>query len=432
VKTPQGRPVVIHANVDEPVGPDDLFVDDVLDASGEPLEVDADDAMAEGVSTRPCAHCGRPVPQRASAGRPFRYCRDNDNACLRAARNARMRQRSTPGLPGQVAQAFEVVERLDKVMETLTEALHTELSPTGVQRQLDSVRAQTTADVAAATIERDGARREAEQWEDEAGRLRAELQRVRAETSRTVQIAADEAESARRSAAEAVALADARAADAEAAARAAQQSTADALERVNAVEAERDGALRTVVATQALHAEAVRDRDAARGEVAEAVRARDAALTEGRLHAEAAQQALAREETARGEVAQTRAALDKAVAAAEDRQKELGSLRRALHTLEEQSKDLTVRLKSTEAERDAARRQAEALLRELQAARKEIEGARKEIEGARTDAERAGRAAAAAQAHATELAQRVGELAAALTKLSPPAPTGGRAHARRS
>src|SRR5215475_9541606 len=98
-------------------------------------EFDADDAQ-----TRPCAYCGRPVPQRAAAGRPFRYCRDNDNECLRAARNARMRQRTNPGLVGQVAQAFEVVERLDKAMETLSEALHTELSPAGVQRQIDVVR----------------------------------------------------------------------------------------------------------------------------------------------------------------------------------------------------------------------------------------------------------------------------------------------------
>src|SRR5512138_2524792 len=96
------------------------------------VDVDVEE-KAEG-ETRPCAYCGRPVPQRASAGRPFRYCRDNDDACLRAARNARMRQRSSPGLAGQVAQAYDVVDRLDKVVETLTDALHTELSPAGVDR----------------------------------------------------------------------------------------------------------------------------------------------------------------------------------------------------------------------------------------------------------------------------------------------------------
>ncbi len=60
--------------------------------------------------TRPCAHCGRPVPQRSSAGRPFRYCRDNDGECQRASRNSRMRHRSSPGLAGQVARTWEVVD----------------------------------------------------------------------------------------------------------------------------------------------------------------------------------------------------------------------------------------------------------------------------------------------------------------------------------
>ncbi len=63
--------------------------------------------------TRPCAHCGRSVPQRSSAGRPFRYCRDNDGECQRASRNMRMRHRSSPGLAGQVARTWEVVDRLD-------------------------------------------------------------------------------------------------------------------------------------------------------------------------------------------------------------------------------------------------------------------------------------------------------------------------------
>src|SRR5690606_11599456 len=165
----KNRPIVIHANVDEPLGPDDYFTDDVLDPAGQPVE---EKAEIPPVSTRPCAYCGRPVPQRASAGRPFRYCRDNDNACLRAARAARMRLRTNPGLAGQVAQAFEVVDRLDKAVETLTEALHTELSPSGVQRQIDAVKAQAAGEVAAAQIERDEARQEADRWRDEAARLR--------------------------------------------------------------------------------------------------------------------------------------------------------------------------------------------------------------------------------------------------------------------
>src|SRR5262245_61595395 len=100
--------------------------------------------------TRPCAYCGRSVPQRGGAGRPFRYCRDNDDACLKAARNARMRQRNKPGLAGQVALAFDVVERMERAAETLTEALHSELSPTGVERQITAARADAAAQVAAA------------------------------------------------------------------------------------------------------------------------------------------------------------------------------------------------------------------------------------------------------------------------------------------
>ena len=84
------------------------------------------------LETRPCAHCGRPVPQRSSAGRPFRYCRDNDGECQRASRNVRMRHRSSPGLAGTVARTWEAVDRLDQLVGTLTEALHSELSPAGV------------------------------------------------------------------------------------------------------------------------------------------------------------------------------------------------------------------------------------------------------------------------------------------------------------
>ena len=93
------------------------------------------------VETRPCAHCGRPVPQRAAAGRPFRYCRDNDGECQRASRNVRMRHRSSPGLGGEVARTWEVVDRLDQLVGSLTEALHSELSPAGVERQVAEVRA---------------------------------------------------------------------------------------------------------------------------------------------------------------------------------------------------------------------------------------------------------------------------------------------------
>ncbi|MGA8117554.1 MAG: hypothetical protein WCA46_28280, partial [Actinocatenispora sp.] len=113
-------------------------------------------------ATRPCGHCGRPVAQRLSAGRPFRYCRDNDGACQRAARNSRSRERNAPGLTGQIARSWELVDRLEQLTETLSESLHAELSPAGVERQVTQVRAETATRLAAAHDERDEARRDAE------------------------------------------------------------------------------------------------------------------------------------------------------------------------------------------------------------------------------------------------------------------------------
>ena len=122
-------------------------------------------------ATRPCVYCGRPVEQNGSAGRPFRYCRDNDGACQRSARNGRMRERNSPGLAGQVARSWELVERLEIVSGTLAEALHAELSPAGVERQTATVRAEAASHVAGAHTERDEARREAETARAEVARL---------------------------------------------------------------------------------------------------------------------------------------------------------------------------------------------------------------------------------------------------------------------
>jgi len=126
------------------------------------------------VDERPCVHCGRPVPQRGGAGRPFRYCRDNDGACLRAARNSRMRERSSPGLAGQVARTWELVERLELTAGTLADALHAELSPAGVERQTAAVRAEAAVQIAAAHTERDEARQEAQAAGVEAAARREE------------------------------------------------------------------------------------------------------------------------------------------------------------------------------------------------------------------------------------------------------------------
>src|SRR5690242_14513316 len=122
----------------------------------------SDNDATTDTETRPCAHCGRPVPQRAAAGRPFRYCRDNDGECQRASRNNRMRHRASPGLAGEVARTWEIVDRLDQLVGSLSEALHSELSPAGVERRLAELRAETSGRIAAAHTERDDARRDAE------------------------------------------------------------------------------------------------------------------------------------------------------------------------------------------------------------------------------------------------------------------------------
>src|SRR3954467_5255355 len=132
----------------------------------------SDNDTTPDTEPRPCAHCGRPVPQRASAGRPFRYCRDNGGERQRAPRNSRMRHRSSPGLAGQVARTWEAVDRLDQLVGTLTEALHSEMSPAGGERQVGGGPAGTARQVAAAHPERDDARRDAEQAADAAATAR--------------------------------------------------------------------------------------------------------------------------------------------------------------------------------------------------------------------------------------------------------------------
>ncbi|MEO3931005.1 hypothetical protein ABGB07_45275, partial [Micromonosporaceae bacterium B7E4] len=188
--------------------------------------------------TRPCAHCGRPVPQRAAAGRPFRYCRDNDGACQRASRNQRMRHRNAPGLAGQVARTWEVVDRLDQVTEALAEALHAELSPAGVERRLAEVRAEAASQIAAAQTERDEARRDAE---------------TAAVTLHQAQQAASAAAADRAAARE----------ESERAARTAERASAETA----AALAARDAAQQAASAAAALRTQAEQDRDAARREL---------------------------------------------------------------------------------------------------------------------------------------------------------------------
>ncbi|MCN0180860.1 hypothetical protein, partial [Salinispora arenicola] len=210
------------------------------------------DEQAVPADTRPCAHCGREVAQRVGAGRPFRYCRDNDGACQRAARTSRMRHRNAPGLPGQVARTWEAVDRLDQLVASLTEALHAQLSPVGVERQLAQVRADAATQVAAAHTERDEARHDAE--DAAAATVRAREQ---------ARVATVEQDTARAEAARAV------------------EEASAAVDRADRASQAREQARREASAAQALLEQAQRDRDTARTQL----RTAGAELAAQRLHA---------------------------------------------------------------------------------------------------------------------------------------------------
>jgi chromosome segregation ATPase len=353
--------------------------------------------------TRPCAHCGRPVPQRTAAGRPFRYCRDNDGACQGASRNSRMRHRNAPGLAGQVARTWEAVDRLDQVVETLTEALHAELSPVGVERQLAQVRAEAATQVAAAQTERDEARREAEA----AGSALTVAQQATA-----------------------AALAD-RAAAREEAQQATQAATV-AHDRADEALAARDEALRAVSAAEALRTQAESDRDLARRDlrsmraqaesdrrtIADLTRERDAARDDAHRAATSAVEAIEQADRFRAaaQQAQTRAAQAQAEATEASRDARLareeaqradaaaGHARAAVVRAEQDREQVGVELRAV---RDATAI-AEARLAEL-VTRLDTAQADRDIAQADRDA---------ATDRAARLSVQVSDLAAALASLS--------------
>ncbi|WP_084266039.1 chromosome segregation ATPase [Actinomadura macra] len=134
--------------------------------------------VGDPVAVWPCANCGRPVPQPVGAVRSVRYCQDNDGACAREARDRRERGRDAPGLTGQVASTWEMVERLEKAADVLADSLTSELSVAGVERRVAEVRAEAARELAIAQSERDSSQRKAEEaWHE------ATSARGRAETA---------------------------------------------------------------------------------------------------------------------------------------------------------------------------------------------------------------------------------------------------------
>jgi len=269
--------------------------------------------------SRPCAHCGRPVPQPYSGNQIFRYCRDNEGACQRAARRIGLHRVGGPGLGDHVARAVVVTERLEHVVDALNEALHANLSPAGVERQIAAVRGEAAAAVAAAHAQRDEARQEAHQARDDAEQARREAD-----------LARDDARQARAEAATAQAWAD------EAAARATVQA-----EAVDRLTAERDAAHRELAQVQV-------ERDRAVAAAAELTRAR---AEVARLQAD-----LERSRTDAGRhnnrLTAAVASLREEVARSQQHGYEQESVRQSA---ERRAEALAVRLRAAETERDAAR-----------------------------------------------------------------------------
>ncbi|MFG2000835.1 hypothetical protein ACGFNU_16985 [Spirillospora sp. NPDC048911] len=179
----------------------------------------------ESVAVWPCANCGRPVPQPVRGARTVRYCQDEGGTCAAEARDRRERTRETPGLSGQVAWAWEIVERLEGAADQLAGSLASELSVAGVERRVAAAHAESASHIAAAQEERDASQRQAQSaWQE------ATLARARAEHAESA------AAAARSEAEQAIAERDAATRESQEAREAAEQATAARL----AAESERD------------------------------------------------------------------------------------------------------------------------------------------------------------------------------------------------
>ncbi|KAB2344304.1 coiled-coil domain-containing protein [Actinomadura rudentiformis] len=146
----------------------------------------------DAVAVWPCANCGRPVPQPVRGARTVRYCPDGDGKCAAEAKERRERGRESPGLTGQVAWAWEIVERLESAADQLAGSLASELSVAGVERRVAAAHAESAGQIAAAQEERDASQRQAQSaWQE------ATLARARADHAEAaVTTARSEAEKA--------------------------------------------------------------------------------------------------------------------------------------------------------------------------------------------------------------------------------------------
>src|SRR3569833_1209386 len=171
----------VEEPAEDPRPPDETASSEPAEEGTVPL---AEAEQAEGdLETRPCAYCGRPVPQSGDSSPTVRYCPDNGGACAHAAAERRRRDQDSPGLAGQVARTWDMVERLEDVAELLAISLTGGLSAAAVERRLADARAEAATGLADAHREREAARLEAEQAFAQLGDVRDPAHRAEAKAA---------------------------------------------------------------------------------------------------------------------------------------------------------------------------------------------------------------------------------------------------------
>ncbi|MEU9016116.1 chromosome segregation ATPase [Actinomadura sp. NPDC048394] len=304
--------------------------------------------VGDPVAVWPCAGCGRPVPQPVRGARTVRYCQDTGGACERAAHEQRERAREVPGLTGQVAWTWEMVERLEAVADRLAGSLVSELGVAGVERRVADARADAAGEVAIAQRERDASQRQAEAaWrETTTARARADAAEEEAAAARAAaEQAAAERDTARREGQEAMDTADA--------AVAAQLAAERERDRIASREGELLAALETArTELVGLHGRLSETETVVEGQRIEAAAARRAA--------DDLRAAVRDAETQRGQAVADR---DQIQARAREIEERNWDLSRANEELRAAVQTLTAERDAARAEADRARRRVDALTR---------------------------------------------------------------------
>ena len=298
---------------------------------------DEEDGPGESdLGTRPCAYCGRAIPQPGDSSPVVRYCPDNGGACAQAAAERRRRDQDASGLAGQVARTWDMVERLEDVAELLAISLTSGLSVAGIDRRLAEARAEAATTLADAHREREAARVESEQAFAQLGGVRDQLRQAEArvaELTAQLESARIERDTSRDIGDQATRTADA-------------ANTA-----VTALREERDRLMgRVVELTSAL--------DLAHGELADAK--------------EAHRRSMALEET-RTQLRATESELDKMRTTAEIAQKARAAAEQACAEADRQALEARVHAEAMSGERDEIVAERDSLAADLKSCRAELE-----------------------------------------------------------